>query len=117
MNDKILKELSEVFGVNEISDHVYRIDTDFALADGTPLVVYVTVNGRKVIFSDEGALLESIYVPYEEELNTQQLDRVGATVVKDVSVVKHTTVRRLVKDLFKYLEAILETSQLYVDRD
>lgn len=111
--DKILAELAEVFGVKQVSKGVYRIDTTFYLSGGVAFIIYLTVDGRKVTITDEGALLESTYLPTEEDLNTQLIDKIRATINPDGSITKQTTVRKLTKDIFSYIEALMDTSALY----
>lgn len=111
--NKVMEQLAEVFVIRPINTQVYRVDTTFYLSGGLPLVIYIVVNGRTVTLTDEGALLESIYLPVEEDLNTQLLDRIGAKINHEDHVIMQTKVRKLTKDVFKYIEALMDTSALY----
>lgn len=111
--NKVMEQLAEVFVIRPINTQVYRVDTTFYLSGGLPLIIYFVIDGRTVTITDEGALLESVYLPVEEDLNTQLLDRIGAKINHDDHVVMKTKVRKLTKDVFKYIEALMDTSALY----
>lgn len=111
--NKVMEQLAEVFVIRPINTKVYRVDTTFYLSGGLPLIIYFVIDGRTVSITDEGALLESIYLPIEEDLNTQLLDSIGAKINHEDHVIMQTKVRKLTKDVFKYIEALMDTSALY----
>lgn len=111
--NKVMEQLAEVFVIRPINTKVYRVDTTFYLSGGLPFIIYFVVDGRTVTITDEGALLESVYLPVEEDLNTQLLDRIGAKINHEDHVIMQTKVRKLTKDVFKYIEALMDTSALY----
>lgn len=113
--NKVMEQLAEVFVIRPINTKVYRVDTTFYLSGGLPFIIYFVVDGRTVTITDEGALLESVYLPVEEDLNTQLLDRIGAKINHEDHVIMQTKVRKLTKDVFKYIEALMDTSALYAN--
>ena len=112
---KVLAELRKVFEVQEIQPFTYQIDTTFHLPGGTELILYLILEGRNVTLTDGGIFMDEVILSMEEELNTQLFDNIGATITEDGFIEKETSVRKATKEVFRFIEAIMDTSILYAE--
>lgn len=114
--DKVIDELRKVFDVYNLQPAVYQIDTTFHFPGGSELVIYLVKDGRNILLTDGGAFNDEVHVPIEEELNTQLFDKIGVVITEEGFIEKETSVRRATKEVFRFIEAIMDTSILYAER-